>query len=135
MQPAPDGKQSVFLVEAQQLFVPTLADVFAEVGLELRFVAADVDMHKLLDEQPDVLFVDADFVNQEPLRLINALRMLVPAAVICVYTGARSPDWARAAHFAGANAIFSKHADRNEIVAGLRGALRDEPFTDVRLRG
>ena len=133
-QPALDNSRTVYLIEAQALFVPILAEVFAEIGLELRSVATDVDMHGLLDEQPDVLFVDADFVNQEPLRLVNALRMLVPAAVICVYTSQRSPDWAKACHFAGANAVFSKNADRREIVSGISGALRNEPFTDARLR-
>ncbi|HTU82229.1 MAG TPA: hypothetical protein VMF61_08875 [Candidatus Acidoferrales bacterium] len=126
--------RSVHLIEAQALFVPILADVFTELGLELTSVSSDIDMHKLLDDQPDVLFVDADFVNQEPLRLINALRMLVPESVICVYTGQRSPDWAKACHFAGATAVFSKNAHRREIVSGMRDALQHERFTDVRLR-
>ncbi len=134
LQPAVGRLRSVHLIEAQALFVPILADVFAELGLELRSVSADIDMHRLLDDQPDVLFVDADFVNQEPLRLVNALRMLVPAAVICVYTGQRSPDWAKACQFAGATAIFSKNAHRREIVEGMARALRHEPYTDARLR-
>jgi DNA-binding NarL/FixJ family response regulator len=125
---------SVHLIEAQALFVPILAEVFREVGLELSSVATDIDMHKLLDDQPDVLFVDADYLNQEPLRLVNALRMLVPEAVICVYTSQRSPDWAKACHFAGATAVFSKNAERREIVGGMQEALRKQPFTDVRLR-
>ena len=126
-QPAFMRSLSVHLIEAQALFVPTLAEVFREAGLDLCSVSNDVDMHKLLDDQPDVLFVDADFVNQEPLRLINALRMLVPNAVICVYTSQRSPDWAKACHFAGATAVFSKHADRREIVDGIQEALRRQP--------
>ena len=125
---------SVHLIEAQALFVPTLADVFSELGLELRSVSNDVDLHRLLDDQPDVLFVDADYVSQEPLRLVNLLRMLVPEAVICVYTSERSADWAKAVHFAGATAVFSKNAERGEIIAGMHDALRRQTYTDVRFR-
>ena len=125
---------SVHLIEAQALFVPTLAEVFRELGLELRSVSSDLDMHALLDQQPDVLFVDVDYVTQEPLRLVNVLHMLAPQAVVCVYTSQRSPDWARACHFAGAHAIFSKNAQRREILGGMNAALRRQTYTDVRLR-
>lgn len=125
---------SVHLIEAQALFVPTLAEVFIEIGLDLRSVSSDVDMHKLVDDQPDVLFVDADFLNQEPLRLVNVLRILLPESIICVYTSQRSADWAKACHFAGATAVFSKNAHRREIVAGMHDALRRQTYTDIRLR-
>ena len=125
---------SVHLIEAQALFVPALADVFRDVGLEVLGVSGDVDLHRLLEEQPDVVFVDADYVSQEPLQLINLLRTLVPNGIICVYTSERSPQWAQACHFAGAAAIFSKNARRGEIVSGLRDAMRRQPYTDIRLR-
>lgn len=125
---------SVHLIEAQGLFVPTLAEVFGEIGLEVLNVSSTVDVERILEEQPDVLFIDADFVNEDPLRLVNSLRLIVPEAVICVYTGERSPQWARACHFAGATAVFSKNALRGEIVGGMRDALLRRPYTDVRLR-
>jgi len=134
VQPVFTRSRSVHLIEAQALFVPALAEMFHEVALELRSVTSDVDMQKLLDERPDLVFVDADFLSQDPLRVVGLLRMLVPEAVICIYTGERSSDWAKACHFAGATAVFSKNADRREIVAGLRDALGRQPFTDVRLR-
>ncbi|MGC1381245.1 MAG: hypothetical protein WA814_09535 [Candidatus Baltobacteraceae bacterium] len=115
--------------------MPTLAEIFLELGLDLRGVSSDVDMLQMLDDQPDVFFVDADFLERDPLHLVNTLRMLVPEAVICVYTGERRPEWAEACHFAGATAIFSKNANRYEIVSGMREALRRRPYTDIRLRG
>jgi DNA-binding NarL/FixJ family response regulator len=124
----------VHLIEAQGLFVSTLAEVFGELGLELLNVSSAVDVERVLDEQPDVLFIDADFLDQEPLQLVNSLRLVAPEAVICVYTGEQSPQWARSCHFAGATAVFSKDAHRSEIVAGMRDALRRQPYTDVRLR-
>jgi DNA-binding NarL/FixJ family response regulator len=125
---------SVHLVEAQGLFVPTLADMFHEIGLDVLNVSSVVNVERVLDEQPDVLFIDADFLEEEPLWLVNSLRLVVPEAVICVYTGEPSPQWARACHFAGATAVFSKNSRRREIVAGMRDALRRRPYTDVRLR-
>jgi DNA-binding NarL/FixJ family response regulator len=125
---------SVHLIEAQGLFVPTLAEVFGEIGLEMLNVSSDINVERILDEQPDVLFIDADFLNEDPLRLVNSLRVFVPEAIICVYTGERSSQWAKACHFAGATAVFSKNAPRSEIVAGMQDALQRRPYTDVRLR-
>jgi DNA-binding NarL/FixJ family response regulator len=102
--------------------------------LDLCGVSSDVDMHRMLDLQPDAVFVDTDYVKEDQLRTINLLRMLVPGAAICVYTSQRSPDWAKACHFAGATAVFSKNAKRGEIVFGMRSALRRQTYTDVRLR-
>lgn len=125
---------TVHLIEAQALFVPVLADVFRELNLDLRTVSSDIDMRALLDEQPELLFVDVDFIAEDPLRLVDVLRLLVPNAVICVYTSQRSTQWAQACHFAGATAVFHKNARRTEILAGMREALRKQPYTDVRLR-
>jgi len=125
---------SVHLIEAQALFVPTLEEVFRDVGLSLLAVSGDVDLHQLLEAQPDVVFVDADYVSEEPLRLVNLLRTLVPNGIICVYTSERSAGWAKACHLAGATAVFSKNARRNEIISGMRDALLHHTYTDVRLR-
>ena len=127
--------RSVHLIEAQALFVPTLADVFVELGLQLSGVSNDVDLHGLLEDQPDVLFIDSDYVAQDPLRLVNLLRTVVPEAIICVYTSERESEWAKACHFAGANAVFSKNAVRGEILSGMRDAIVRRSYTDERLRG
>lgn len=126
---------SVHLIEAQALFVPILADMFVDIGLHLCGVSSDVEMQRMLEEQPDAVFIDTDYVKQDQLRTINLLRMLVPGAAICVYTSQRSPDWAKACHFAGATAVFSKNARRGEIVLGIQSALLRQIYTDVRLRG
>jgi len=126
--------RSIHLIEAQALFVPALVEVFAELGLDLLGVSGDVDLHGMLETQPDVVFVDADYVNQEPLHLVSLLRTLVPEGAICVYTSERNPRWAAACHAAGATAVLSKNARRGEVVAGLRDAVYHRTYTDVRLR-
>jgi DNA-binding NarL/FixJ family response regulator len=126
--------RSVHLVEAQALFVDELAEVLAEAGLDLRGVTSDLEPRALSDDPPDVLFVDTDYLEDDPLRQINVVGALAPNTLVCVYTGEEDPEWADSCHFAGAAAIFSKHAPRGEIVAGLRTTLVDRRYTDRRLK-
>jgi DNA-binding NarL/FixJ family response regulator len=114
-----DGKKtpSIYLIEAQSLFVPVLTDVFQEAGLELRGVSSDADPRSLLDAQPDIVFIDIDYVAQEPVSLIGVLRTLLPKSAIYVYTSVAS--WVKE-RLPGATAVFSKRQDREHIVAGLR---------------
>ncbi len=118
-------RSSIYLIEAQALFVPTLIDVFSEVGLDLRGVSRDADAQSLLAAEPDVVFVDIDFLAQEPVRLISVLRSLLPKAVIYVYTSMTS--WLKNCSFPGANAVFSKHSDRQQLVAALREGSLPRP--------
>lgn len=129
------GKRSVsvYLIEAQTLFVPTLVDVFEEAGFEFRGSSVDTSVRQLLNEPPDIVFVDIDFVSQDPLRLISLLRTLLPETVIYVYTSQTNPDWAAACHGAGASGISSKNASRQEIVAGMRTSLEKGTYTDPRM--
>lgn len=112
------------LIEAQSLFVPALAEIFEELGLQPLNVSSGIDMHALLEEQPDLIFVDADFVGYEPLRSIGTLRTLVPNGIICIYSSERDPLWVEACSDAGAAVVFSKSAERSEILSGVREALR-----------
>lgn len=121
------------LIEAQALFVPALREVFGELGLEVGTVSSDVEMQSVLEGQPDVLFIDIDYVNQEPLQVVSILRTLAPNSAICVYTSKRGRRWARACQAAGADAIFSKNARRSEIVAGMNDVLGGSSYIDIRL--
>lgn len=112
----------------------SLTEVFRELGQEVDRFSTEVNFRELLEDQPGLIFIDVDFCNQEPLKLITLLRTLLPKALIAVYTGQRSAEWAKAGHFAGANAVIAKAADQEEIVAGLRQMLATGAFTDIRLR-
>ena len=109
-------------IEAQALFVPALADVLAEAGLDMCGFAPGADLHRLMDEQPDVLFVDSDYIP-DPLGTIRSLRTLVPGAAICVYSSRFDVEWSEACRRAGATALLGKDACRELIVSGLREAL------------
>ena len=113
------GRTVAHLIEPQHLFVPALVDVFSEAGLFVTFVGSTLDPRQLLDDQPDLVFIDTDFVP-EPLDVVRLARVLVPNGQIYVYATAPSETIARAFTTAGADMVFEKSADRRAIVQGLR---------------
>lgn len=109
----------VHIVEPQDLFVPTLIDVFEEAGLLVDRVDEEIHPQILLEEQPDVLFVDADYLK-DPLRAVRLAHVLVPAAAIFVYGGAQGRGAREAFVAAGASVVLAKSAERASIVEALR---------------
>jgi DNA-binding NarL/FixJ family response regulator len=124
----------VHVIEPQELFVNSLTEVFRDLGLDVDSFSGEANFRTLIEQPPDLLFIDVDFSSQEPLKFITLLRTLLPKALIAVYTSMRSAEWAKACHFSGANAVLTKAADRDEIVRGLRTMIDTGEFTDVRLR-
>jgi DNA-binding NarL/FixJ family response regulator len=123
-----------YVIEPQELFVSSLTEVFRDLGLQVDQFASEANFRQLLEEQPDLIFIDVDFTSQEPLKLMTLLRTLLPKSLIAVYTSKRSSEWAKACLFCGANAVLTKAADHPEIVSGLRHMMETGEFTDVRLR-
>jgi len=121
-----------YIIEAQDLFVPALSEALVDAGLEIVRVSRHIDLKGLLNLQPRVLFLDLDFIEDEPLETIRLLRTLLPEAYICVYTSDRSDGWSKECHFSGANAVFSKSAQRHELVTGIRSTLATGIYTDRR---
>ncbi len=112
----------------------SLTEVFSDLGLQVDAFYGETNFRRLIEEPPELIFIDIDFSAQEPLKFITLLRTLLPKALIAVYTSMRSAEWAKACHFSGANAVLTKAADRDEIVRGLRQMIDTGEFTDVRLR-
>lgn len=124
----------VHVIEPQELFISSLTEVFRDLGLAVDRFSGEPNFRQLLEEPPDLMFIDVDFSAQEPLKFITLLRTLLPKALIAVYTSMRSAEWAKACHFSGANAVLTKAADHAEIVHGLQQMIDTGEFTDVRLR-
>lgn len=124
----------VHVIEPQELFVSSLTEVFRDLGLDVDRFSGEANFRQLLEDPPDLVFIDVDFSAQEPLKFITLLRTLLPKSLIAVYTSMRSAEWAKACHFSGGNAVLTKAADKDEIVAGLRQMIDTGEFTDVRLR-
>lgn len=113
------GRTVVHLIEPQHLFVPALVDVFSEAGLFVDYVGAELDPRRLLDDQPDLVFLDTDFLS-EPLESVRIAHVLVPTAQIYVYSTPASDAIVSAFTSAGADMVLEKSADRRAIVQGLR---------------
>lgn len=121
-----------YVVEAQGIFAPYLVTVLTEAGLDVIHVGSSMDLQLMSQLAPDLLFVDLDYVDADPLESIRMTRFMLPHAVICVYTGDTRPAWAAACHLAGANCILTKQADGEEIASGVRRALMVGAYTDRR---
>jgi DNA-binding NarL/FixJ family response regulator len=123
--PTPQETKRVHVVEAQYLFVPALIDVFAEAGLVVESVASSIDPRKLLADEPDIVFLDADYMD-EPLEGVRLAHVLLPKARICVYASSMSDLRSRAFIAAGATVVLEKSAERSVVVASLRRAITGE---------
>lgn len=119
--PERSGRRVVHVIEAQHLFVPALVDVFAEAGMSVDYVGTHIDPRRLLDDKPDLVFLDADFID-EPLQGVRLAHVLVPDARICVYTTSANSSQSRAYAAAGADLILDKSTERSDVIELLRKA-------------
>lgn len=109
----------VHVVEPQQLFVSALSDVFTEAGLSIDYISAGIDARRVLDDRPDLIFLDTDFLP-EPLEAMRLVRMLAPVAIIAAYASGTSVTLKTSYVAAGADVVIEKSAERRTIVQGLR---------------
>jgi DNA-binding NarL/FixJ family response regulator len=123
--PTPHGTKRVHVIEAQYLFIPALIDVFAEAGLVVESVASTIDPRKLLADDPDIVFLDADFMD-EPVEGVRLAHVLLPEARICVYASSTGDMRNRAFIAAGATVVLEKSAERSDVVRSLRRAITGE---------
>ncbi len=69
---------------------PSLTEIFRDLGLQVNRFSGEANFRQLLEDPPDLIFIDVDFSPQEPLKFITLLRTLLPKALIAVYTSMRS---------------------------------------------
>lgn len=123
---------TTYIIEPQAFFAPYLADVLAQAGVSVRYISENVDDTYLLSATPDLVFVDLDFFTQTAEAIIRSIRGKLRRGILCVYTANTSATFARDAHIAGANALFTKLAEGEELVAGLKTAICLGAYTDPR---
>lgn len=56
----------------------------------------------------DVIAVDGDLTNVEPIRLLERIRQRLPACPVYVFAGRRQPEWEEEAYLRGARHVFTK---------------------------
>lgn len=113
----------VHVIEPQALFVPELVEMFNEAGLAVAFVGDRIDPRKLLDDEPDVVFLDIDQVT-DPEGGVRLARTLVPEADIFVYMPHGDEHSALECVSAGASVVLERSVSRREFVQRLRESDR-----------
>ncbi|MEO9264309.1 MAG: hypothetical protein ABI282_09455 [Candidatus Baltobacteraceae bacterium] len=111
-------RTTAHVAEPQQIFVPVLVDIFLEAGLFVEHVAAQIDPRLLIDDQPDLVFLDVDYIDQ-PMESVRVARLLVPRTQIFIFAVAPSDAISRAFTAAGANVVLEKSLDRQRVVQAI----------------
>ncbi len=93
---------------------------------------AEVDIPVLRALRPDVLIIDIDRLEVDPIEAVRQLRFVLPDCVIVVYTSGTNSDVVRLCHNAGASCLLSKASDEAQLATGLRRAMWSGCFTDPR---
>ena len=110
--------------------IPLLTASLASSGFMQPVVAERIIVTELGLAAPDLLVLDIDDLDTDPLELLRMMRFVLPTCIIAVYSGTLRQSWALSCHLAGANCILSKSSDEAQIAAGLRQALTSGCFTD-----
>ena len=95
-------------------------------------IIAPLDVVELAKLSPDILILDIDRLEIDPLEVLRRLRFVLPDCLIVVYTGIMQHPWSRACHLAGANCVLSKESVVSQLSNGLRSAIWGGCFTDPR---
>jgi DNA-binding NarL/FixJ family response regulator len=100
------------------------------IGLGVPVVVPQIKTTELAQLKPDLLVVDLDLLEVDPLEALRMIRFVLPTCVIAVYTDVLTDDWALRCHSAGANCLLSKSVDSKRLALGLRWGQRTGCFTD-----
>ncbi len=110
--------------------IPLLTASLAVAGFSHPVVTDGVNVTALGREAPNLLIIDVDALETDPIEMLRMTRFVLPACIIAVYSGTMQHAWARACHIAGANCLLAKSSSEEQIVAGLRQTLESGCFTD-----
>lgn len=112
-----------YLLEPQQLFVPYLKALLGDAGVKVDHVRPTPDLAHIMYAQPQLLFIDLDFVDSDHADLIRVLRSVLRDTLICVYVGVGNGK-NKLLEAAGADCVLPKSADEPQLRRLLRRALR-----------
>ncbi len=113
--------------------VALLSAALGRAGEEALALLGGLNVPELAKLAPDILIVDLDRLDVDPLEMLRRLRFVLPGCIIIVYTAILECNWARDCHLAGANGLLSKASGEAELVLGLVRAIRNGCWTDPRL--
>ena len=112
-------KKTVFVVEPQELFVDRLRQVLTQAGLDVIGVSVDINLGAIVASEPNVVFLDADFLGDDPRNAVREINGVAEGATICVYTQGRGEN------LVGSCCVLSKGSTEDELLHALRALLAD----------
>jgi DNA-binding NarL/FixJ family response regulator len=83
------------------------------------------------DQAPDIVLSDFDLPDVDGVALVGALRGMLPAAALVLYTGACTPNLVRQARMAGADDCLDKTLPPGQVVETLRARARARRNADL----
>jgi DNA-binding NarL/FixJ family response regulator len=107
-----------------------LSALLVGLGAELVLVAERVRVGELARLRLDLLLIDADQFELDPLETLRMTRFVLPNCVIALHTDVAGLKWPFECHLAGANCVLLKGTTAVDITAGIRRTLRTGCFTD-----
>jgi DNA-binding NarL/FixJ family response regulator len=107
-----------------------LAAVLELIGSKPPEVVAKIDVTAIGTIEPDVLLMDVDDLETDPLEAVRMVRFLLHQSVIAVYTNRLERSWGLQCHLAGASCLLSKLGSDDQTALGLMWAIRTGCYTD-----
>ncbi|HEY9084798.1 MAG TPA: hypothetical protein VIN40_02515 [Candidatus Tyrphobacter sp.] len=108
-----------YVVEPQQIFVPSLLQLLQESGLSIVRVHDVLDPLDVLRMRPQVLFCDCDAMDDQILQGLQFLFDSMPELDVCIYSRAE-PSHPRMRMLAPTRLLhLEKSASHDELVRAL----------------
>jgi DNA-binding NarL/FixJ family response regulator len=123
-------QQLSYLAGNDAACIPLLTASLASLGFTHPVIVDRIKVSELGRAAPNLLVLDVDDLDADPLELLRMIRFVLPMCIIAVYTSTLQESWALSCHIAGANCILSKSSEEAQLVIGLREALASGCFTD-----
>jgi DNA-binding NarL/FixJ family response regulator len=125
----------VCIVEKQLLFGKAMAHALAaDSNIAIVGLAADGEAALLLTEQPDVIVMDVDNVN-DVAEAIACFRSRFPTIRVCALSMHSRPDLLQHCLSAGADAYIVKDSSLQELAAAIVTLGEGSSYVDPRVAG
>ncbi len=109
---------------------PRLGAALELIGSSPPDIVETIDVPAIGAIEPDLLVMDVDGLQTDPLEALRMTRFVLRESVIAVYTGRIERSWGRQCHLAGASCLLSKLGSDDRTVVGLLHAIHSGCFTD-----
>jgi DNA-binding NarL/FixJ family response regulator len=113
-----------YVIEPQLMFSSYLERCLSGAGLEVIATNHDIDGRDIAAHDPAAIFVDVDFFERGGPNALCRIRQAPKSAHLIAYSSSDDPTYAALCYISGANAVISKRAGEELLIAGVRQALK-----------